>query len=775
MSVKDRLLIDYESYIAEEDPGFALIGHDQNIRDISHILVQNEGHNVLLFGEPGVGRSAIMKGLTERKSSAEMPLDILGKRFKRLDVNGLFALGDDDAITESFTGIMAELQRGPGRVLVIDDFKDFLDNVDNMADTRVLNILMRHLKRGDFQCVSVFRKEHLSDVLNCHSDIKELFTKKEVTEPGKDEVLTIAKGKAKELEKHHQIAIDEAAVEEAVKLTLQYRGVQAFMHAQPSRTLRLLDLTASEVRLKAYAKPAQLDELEGELAKITGKIATLKDGEDSPTLQQNRAELEGLITTMRSEWEGTSAKMRSNYQQQRQIEEKLDEIEIKLAEERARIGGQDKNRAAEAAAVTPEPAPVSDTKSRLQSQFANLLGANQNDADFSALDESPKMAQLRTAKMDLTKTLDKLVGAFDEMKRATNADVRLTIEDVRAKFGELSGIPMTQLSVDEKQRMLKAESFLGERIIGQEEAIGAIASALRNAKAGLKDPNKPIGSFFFSGPSGVGKTETTKALAEFLFGDEKAMARLDMSEYMDKSNVSRLTGAAPGLVGFEEGGVLTNAVMRRPFSVVLFDEIEKANPAVLDVMLQILDDGRLTDNKGVVVDFRNTIVVATTNFGAHNFLDDEMSFDDAVATTRQQLYERGSPFRPEFLNRFTGLYFFKPLGLDVVSNIAKGQLSKINQRVAENGKDFRLEMSDSELGEFCEAKYVKKYGARVINNAIANEIGAKLAEIILANEDKGGGVIKVSFSPEGGVSFATEDDDKAAVAPVAAGPKASFG
>jgi ATP-dependent Clp protease ATP-binding subunit ClpB len=769
MLPQDRILVDYESYIAEEDPGFDLIGHDANVRDISHILVQNDGNNVLLFGEPGVGRSAIVKGLTSRKNSPDLPLDILAMRFKRLDVNGLFALGDDDAITEAFNGVMAELQRGPGRVLVVDDFKDFLDNVDNMADSRVLNILMRHLKRGDFQCISLFRKEHLSDVLGCHSDVKELFTKKEVAEPGKDEIVRIAQGKAKDLAKHHDLTIDPAAVEEAVKLTMQYRGVSAFMHAQPSRTLRLLDLTASHVRLKAFSKPAQLEELEAELAKLNASAANIPGGEASPLILSNRAELEASIAELRGEWEGTNGKMRANYQQQRAIEEKLGEIETRMAAEREKISGKEAERKEGVDAVTPKDAPVSEAKTRLQNQFASLLGTASNDK-LGAMDESAEMARLRSTKRELTAALDKLTTEFRDMKLSSNQDVTVTAEDVRSKFGELSGIPLTQLSVDEKQRMLNAESFLGKRIKGQDEAIGAIAEALRNAKAGLKDPKKPIGSFFFSGPSGVGKTETTKALAEFLFGDEGAMARLDMSEYMDKSNASRLTGAAPGLVGYEDGGTLTNAVMRRPFSVVLFDEIEKAHPTVLDVMLQILDDGRLTDNKGNVVDFRNTIVVATTNFGAHNFLDEDLPFEDAVAMTEKQLYEKGtSPFRPEFLNRFTGRFYFKPLELPVIHDIAKDQISKINDRVRENGKDFELEISDGELAEFCEARYVKQYGARVVNNAIAKEISSKLAKVILEAEGQGGGgVITVSFSEDGGVAFETKPHPAGHVAPLAA-------
>lgn len=741
-----QFLTDYETYIRAADPDFKLIGRDEEIEQISNILVQKDAHNVLLTGPAGVGRSAIIKGLTERKSSDDMPLDILSRRFMRLDVNAVFAADDVNDIIKNFDSVIDELKKSGNRVLVIDDFKDFMDGVQAYNCPSLINKLMLALRNKEFQTICVFRDAHLNSVLDMHSDVKELFTINEVEEPSEAETIEIIKGTKSLFEEHHGMKISDAALEEAVDLTNRYRS-KSMHRAQPARALRLVDSAASELHLEASSKSPEIAALEEKLEALSAK-------EDSMAPQEYAGEKELLEQQMEEAtgaWRTRQSKIMANIDRQRQLELELAELKINLAKQ------QDADKKA-AEAERPEISEEEEAPKPKKSMLSSFSKAGQNAYMVAAakefigssedFHESKKAKELQSDIRVYERELDKLREDFESLS-TVKSDVTLSVEDIKATFSNQSGIPMKKLNQNEKERLLKAEEILGNRVFGQDYAIESLSEAVRTAKAGLKDPNKPIGSFLFLGPSGVGKTELAKALAEFLYEDEKALTRFDMSEFGEKHTVAKLIGAPPGYSGYEEGGALTNALMANPDRVILFDEVEKADPKIFDILLQVIDDGRLTDGQGKTVDFSNTVVIMTSNIGAKNFLDESTPFEEASKRAKDELY---SFFRPEFLNRFTDVVGFNRLAPEHVQRVAMREIDKKNKQL--EGHNIEIALSDEDALNMVKDHYIPKEGARGIQRLVTKEITSKTARIILSSDAEHGGRIDVDYDPiEKGVTL----------------------
>lgn len=732
LTVSDYL-VDYEKIIKDDMPDFKLVGRDGAIDDLSHILVQQDSANVLMFGDTGVGMSSIAMGLTSRKTDAEkpLPLDIASRRFTWLDVNKLFSLGDEAAITETFQGIIDSLSKSHNRVLVIDDFRDFLDGVESMPNKKLLNMMMGALKKEQFQTMWICRREHLGDVLKCHSDVREVFTPCEIKEPAKDEILEIVKGRVGKLESHHRIKIDPKAATEAVNLLTQYRGAMTF-RAQPFRTIHLLDKAAGNKQLAVRNKAPGVEAMEKQVGLIERELAN-PAAADRNVLEQRKEALLTDIAEKNTEWSAHRDEIRSLIHTISESEESLDkkrhelEAELKKAAEK---NDQLKDSRPEDA---PPAAPVD--------KIMASIGLDGN-FDSSLLTDTAEVKAIRQAILTYEKALPKLNAQFAELSNKFAMDITLTKDDIKKTFSEETGIPLKKLGVDETDKYMNAEKDLGEMVISQDEAISAVSGSLRRAKAGLKKANKPIGSFFFLGPSGVGKTEMAKALATFMHGDQKSLIRIDMSEYKDKSAVGKLIGAAPGLVGYEEGGTLTNAIQRNPYSIVCFDEIEKAHPEIYDVLLQMLDEGRLTDGKGVTADFTNAVIICTSNFGARHFLREDIDFAQASDIVKEALYngdahhEQETPFRPEFLNRFSKIISFNRLSMDTVQMIAKKQIGELGKVISTTYPHLSLDIGKEDLAAFVSDHYQDPTkGARVVTDvAIPNKIGDQLANAILKDQ-----------------------------------------
>jgi len=703
-------------------PDFKLVGRDGALQKISGMLMRQRAHNVLLVGPGGVGCTAICMGLQACKEDPDVPFDIISKRFYWLDSDGLFSSGNHGEINERFAKLTRTLKRSKSSVLIVEDTRGFLDAARNNGCTHFVNAIMRDVGNGRYQAILETRDEDLEVVLKCHSNIREFFTMMDVREPDEASLSVIVQVASASLQNHHRIAISGAARETAIDLTGKYRVVDmSLSRAQPDRTLNLLDRALTSFRQSAHAEPPRIAALEARLAdaRQQGDMA-----EADPLSRQ--------LEEARSDWAETSAQLKRLYIDQRDGEEEIRRLEEELEQERARAEEARKADPAEdEAPEAPSPKPFSGFSARLGS------------SGFGTREENRLLDEIRRAEAVVAQTKQ----AFDELTARVNADLELGPGWVMAEFSRISGVPVEKLNQDERQKLLALEDSLKARVFGQDEAVAKLTGAVHMAYAGLKDPDKPQGSFLFCGPSGVGKTEIAKALASALKDDEKAMLRFDMSEYMEKHATAKLIGAPPGYEGYEAGGILTNSVRRHPHSIILFDEVEKAHPDVFNIFLQVLDDGRLTDNRGLTVSFADTLIIMTTNIGQPHFLRPELGFDEAMALTMADL---DSHFRPEFLNRFSGrenIVGFNMLSLAIVEKIARRQLQKVNDKIAEAGS--RIVMSDMVVTAICKDKYDPTRGARGVPGFFEASIYPAVARAILENPEDGARMA-VAYDPGSG-------------------------
>ncbi|TFY94924.1 ATP-dependent chaperone ClpB [Pseudomonas nabeulensis] len=679
---------------AEDGKLDPVIGRDDEIRRTIQVLQRRTKNNPVLIGEPGVGKTAIAEGLAQRIINGEVPDGLKGKRLLSLDMGALIAGAKfRGEFEERLKSLLTELSKQEGQIILfIDELHTMVGAGKGEGSMDAGNMLKPALARGELHCVGATTLNEYRQYIEKDAALERRFQKVLVEEPSEEDTIAILRGLKERYEVHHKVAITDGAIIAAAKLSHRYITDRQL----PDKAIDLIDEAASRIRMEIDSKPEVLDRLDRRLIQLKVESQALKKEEDDAAkkrlekLQEEIVRLEREYSDLEEIWTSEKAEVQGSAQIQQKIEQSRQELEA------ARRKG-DLNRMAELQyGVIPD--------------------------------------------------LERSLQMVDQHGKPENQLLRskVTEEEIAEVVSKWTGIPVSKMLEGERDKLLKMESLLHERVIGQEEAVVAVSNAVRRSRAGLSDPNRPSGSFMFLGPTGVGKTELCKALAEFLFDTEEAMVRIDMSEFMEKHSVARLIGAPPGYVGYEEGGYLTEAVRRKPYSVILLDEVEKAHPDVFNILLQVLEDGRLTDSHGRTVDFRNTVIVMTSNLGSAQIQELVGDREGQRAAVMDALT---SHFRPEFINRVDEVVIFEPLARDQIAGITEIQLGRLRGRLAE--RELDLVLSSEALDKLIAVGYDPVYGARPLKRAIQRWIENPLAQLILSG----------SFMPGTSVEATVENDE----------------
>ena len=675
-----------------------VIGRDQEIRRVIQILSRRTKNNPVLIGEPGVGKTAVVEGLAQRIVAGDVPTTLQGKKLISLDLGSMVAGSKyRGEFEERLKSVLNEIKNADGQIITfIDEIHTIVGAGAAEGSMDAGNMLKPMLARGELRLIGATTLDEYRENIEKDPALERRFQQVFVGEPSVEDTIAILRGLKQRYEAHHKVTIGDDALVAAATLSNRYISGRQL----PDKAIDLVDEAAAHLRMELDSSPEEIDELQRKVTRLEMEEMQLKKAED-PASKERLGKLQAELADTREKLSGLKARWdaeQAGHNKVGDLRAKLDDLRVQ-ADKFTREGNL-----AEASKILYGEIPS------IQKELAAAESADAESADASAANPA------------------------DEPMVPDRVDADSVAEIV----SDWTGIPVGRLMQGENEKLLHMEDYLGKRVIGQKEAIAAVSDAVRRSRAGISDPNRPTGSFLFLGPTGVGKTELAKALADFLFDDEKAMVRIDMSEYMEKASVSRLIGAAPGYVGYEQGGQLTEAVRRRPYSVVLFDEVEKANPEIFDVLLQVLDDGRLTDGQGRTVDFKNTILIMTSNLGSQFLVNEDMAADAKKKAVMDAVHMN---FKPEFLNRLDDIVMFHPLTREELGGIVDIQVKGVAQRLTD--RRITLDVTDSAREWLANTGYDPAYGARPLRRLVQTEVGDQLARMLLAGKVHDGDTVLV--------------------------------
>lgn len=675
-----------------------VIGRDQEIRRVIQILSRRTKNNPVLIGEPGVGKTAVVEGLAQRIVAGDVPTTLQNKKLISLDLGSMVAGSKyRGEFEERLKSVLEEIKKSDGQIITfIDEIHTIVGAGAAEGSMDAGNMLKPMLARGELRLIGATTLDEYRENVEKDPALERRFQQVFVGEPSVEDTIAILRGLKQRYEAHHKVTIGDDALVAAATLSNRYISGRQL----PDKAIDLVDEAAAHLRMELDSSPEEIDELQRKVTRYEMEEMQLKKAEDPASkdrlekLQADLADAREKLSGLKARWDAEKA----GHNKVGDLRAKLDDLRVE-ADKAMREGDLEK-----ASRISYGEIPA------IQKELAAAeAAADNNDANGTAVAETEPMVP-----------------------------DHVDADSVAGIVSEWTGIPVGRLMQGENEKLLHMEEYLGKRVIGQKEAIAAVSDAVRRSRAGISDPNRPTGSFLFLGPTGVGKTELAKALADFLFDDEKAMVRIDMSEYMEKASVSRLIGAAPGYIGYEEGGQLTETVRRRPYSVVLFDEVEKANPEVFDVLLQVLDDGRLTDGQGRTVDFKNTILIMTSNLGSQFLVNPDL---DADAKKKAVMDAVHMQFKPEFINRLDELVMFHPLTREELGGIVDIQVAQVSARLTE--RRITLDVTDSAREWLANTGYDPAYGARPLRRLVQTEVGDQLARMLLAGQVHDGDTVLV--------------------------------